>query len=137
MRSIVALLVGAVLALAAGLLGRGSGLDHDRAFYPTLTIGVASYYALFAVLGASTQALVLEALVGLVFLALAVLGFRSSLWVVAAALAMHGIFDFVHGKAISNPGVPGWWPLFCGTFDVTAAGYLAWLLKTGRIRAAA
>ena len=72
-----------------------------------------------------------------VFLALAVTGFRWSLWVVAAALAAHGIFDLTHAAIISNPGVPNWWPDFCLAFDVTAAAYLAWLLKSGRIRAAA
>jgi len=132
----VAILVGAVLAFAVGLFARGSGLDRDRAFYPTVTIVIASTYALFAVMGASTHTLVLEALVGAVFVAVAVLGFRSSLWLVVVALAAHGIFDFFHGKAISNPGVPRWWPPFCLTYDIIAAGFLAWLLKSGRIRAA-
>jgi hypothetical protein len=56
---------------------------------------------------------------------------------VVVALAAHGIFDLVHGSAIPNPGVPTWWPEFCLAYDVTAAVYLAWLLKSGRIRAAA
>jgi hypothetical protein len=133
----VALLVGAVLAFAVGLFATTSGLDRDRAFYPVLTIVVAHYYALFAVMGASTHALVLESLVCAVFLAVAVTGFRWSLWVVVVALAAHGIFDLTHAAVISNPGVPSWWPEFCLTFDVTAAAYLAWLLKSGRIRAAA
>jgi len=133
----MALLVGALLALFVGLLlGTGLGLDRDRAFYPVVTIVVASYYVLFAVMGASAHALVLESLVGAVFLVLAVVGFKSSLGVVVVALAAHGIFDFLHGKVISNPGVPGWWPQFCLAYDVTAAGYLAWLLKRERIRAA-
>jgi hypothetical protein len=132
----MALLVGAFLALAVGLLSTSLGLDRDRAFYPTVAIVIASYYAMFAVMEASTHALVLESLVGAVFVAVAVLGFRSSLWVVVAALMAHGISDLVHGRVISNPGVPGWWPHFCLTFDVSAAGYLAWLLKCGRIRAA-
>lgn len=127
--------VGALLAFTVGLLARAIGLDRDRAFYPTVTIVIASYYALFAVMGASTHALVLESLVGAVFLAVAVAGFRSSLWVVVAALAAHGIFDLTHGSVIANPGVPGWWPPFCLTYDVTAATYLAWLLRTGRMHA--
>ena len=130
----MALLVGALLALAVGLLATGVGLDRDRAFYPTVTIVIASCYALFAVMGASTHALVLESLAGTGFLLVAVLGFRSSLWLVAVALAAHGIFDLVHGMVISNPGVPGWWPEFCLAYDVLAAGYLAWSLKSGRIR---
>jgi hypothetical protein len=129
--------VGALLAFAVGLLATGLGLDRDRAFYPVVTIVIASYYALFAVMGVSPEALVLESLVCAVFLAVAVSGFRSSLWVVVVALAAHGIFDLSHGTLISNPGVPRWWPEFCLTYDVTAAAYLAWLLKNGHIRAAA
>jgi hypothetical protein len=132
----VALLVGAFLALAVGLFATSLGLDRDRAFYPTVTIVIAAYYVLFAVMGASTHVLILESLVGAVFLAVAVSGFRSSLWLVVVALAAHGMFDLVHGRVISNPGVPSWWPQFCLTYDVSAAAYLAWLLKCGRIRAA-
>ena len=131
------LVVGALLAFAVGLLASGTGLDRDRAFYPVVTFVIASYYALFAVMGASTHALVLESLVGTAFLAVAVSGFRWSLWIVVAALAAHGIFDLGHGSLISNPGVPGWWPQFCLTFDVTFAAYLAWLLRSGRLGAAA
>ena len=131
----MALLVGAFLAIAVGLFATSFRLDRDRAFYPTVTIVVASYYVLFAVMGASTHALILELLVGAVFLAAAVSGFRSSLWVVVAALAAHGIFDLVHGRVISNAGVPSWWPRFCFSYDVLAAGYLAWLLRRGRLSA--
>jgi hypothetical protein len=133
----VAILVGAFLALAVGLMATTTGLDRDRAFYPIVTIVIASYYALFAVMGASMHALLLESLVGAVFLAVAVTGFRSSLWVVVVALAAHGVLDLVHGRVIANPGVPEWWPAFCLTYDVTAAAYLAWLLKSGRMRAGA
>jgi hypothetical protein len=132
----VALFVGAFLALAVGLMATTVGLDRDRAFYPTVMIVIAAYYALFAVMGASMPAVVLESLVGAVFIAVAVAGFRSSLWAVVVALAAHGVFDVVHSRVISNPGVPDWWPAFCLTYDVTAAAYLAWLIKTGRIRAA-
>jgi hypothetical protein len=129
--------VGALLAYAVGLFATGIGLDRDRAFYPVVTIIIASYYALFAVMGASPHALVLESLVGTVFLAAAVWGFKSSLWSVVAALAAHGIFDLGHDTVISNPGVPSWWPQFCLTYDVTLAAYLAWLLRSGRLRAPA
>jgi len=133
----VAFMVGALPALGVGLLATGSGLDRDRAFYPVVTIVIASYYALFAVMGESSHALILESLVGLAFLAAAVKGFKSSLWLVAAALVGHGIFDLVHGSVISNPGVPRWWPQFCLAYDVTFAAYLAWQLSTGRRRAPA
>jgi hypothetical protein len=133
----MALLIGAFLALAIGIFATAIGLDRDRSFYPTVMIVIASLYSLFAVMGDSNQALVAESLIGAAFVTAAALGFRSSLWIVVAALATHGIFDLLHGQAIANPGVPSWWPQFCLTYDVTAAGYLAWLLRRGRIRTAA
>lgn len=131
------LIVGLLLALAVCLLGTAARLDRDRAYYPVVTIVIASYYALFAVLGGSTQALVLESLAAAVFVAAALAAFRWSLWIAAGALAMHGVFDFVHAGVIPNPGVPAWWPGFCLAFDVTAGAYLAWRLATGRARAVA
>jgi len=131
----LALAVGALLAFAVGLFATATRLDRDRAFYPTVTIVIAYLYALFAVMGGSTNALVLETVAGTAFLVAAVLGFRSSLWIVAVALAAHGLFDLVHGRIITNPGVPSFWPAFCGAYDLTAAAYLAWLLKSDRIKA--
>ena len=39
------------------------------------------------------------------------------------------------GGVIVNPGVPAFWPDFCLTRDVMNAAYLAWLLKSQRLRA--
>lgn len=128
-------LIGAGLALGTFVLGRVVGLDRDRAYYTTALIVIAALYDLFAAMGGSTQALILESLVGSVFLAAAVLGFRRNLWIVAAGLFAHGVLDLFHGHLISNPGVPRWWPMFCGAYDVAAAGGLAWLLKRGGIEA--
>jgi hypothetical protein len=103
-------------------------LDRDRAFYPTILVVIASYYALFAVMGGSNHALLSESAAITVFLAAAVAGFKRSLWLVVAALAAHGIFDAFHNQLITDPGVPSWWAQFCLTYDVVAAGYLSSLL---------
>lgn len=125
-------LIGISLALAISLLARFVGFDRERAFYPVVMIVIASYYALFAVMGGSVQALIAEAVAMTAFALAAFFGFRKNLWVVVVALAAHGVFDFFHGQIISNPGVPVWWPTFCGAYDVVAAGFLAWLLKRGQ-----
>ena len=130
-------LVGMLLAVLIGVFGTVTGLDRDRAFYPVVTIVIAALYSLFAVMGQSNQALGREVLAGAGFVVLATAGFRRSLWLVVAALALHGIFDFVHGRIIDNPGVPTFWPSFCLAYDVVAAGYLAGLLMSGRVRALA
>lgn len=133
----MAYLVGAVLALLVGLFATFVGLDRDRAFYPVVMIVIASYYALFAVIGGSVHVLAVESVAILLFLAIAIAGFQLSLWLVVAALAAHGLFDLVHGRLIANPGVPAWWPPFCLSYDIVAAAYLAWLLLRFRVRARA
>jgi len=128
-------LVGVGLALAVSAFATCVGFDRERVFYPTLMIVIASYYGLFAVMGGSIEVLATESMVIVGFVLVSVLGFKRNLWLVAGALFAHGIFDFFHGYLISNPGVPAWWPMFCLTYDITAAAYLAWLLKRSRIAA--
>lgn len=129
------IIVGIVLALGIGLSASLLGMDRDRAFYPTVTMVIALYYALFAVMSGSLQVLAQESIPIAAFLLASVAGFKHSLWLVVAALVAHGLFDLVHGHLISNPGVPTWWPSFCLAYDTVAGLYLAWLLKTNRIRA--
>ena len=54
------LLIGLVLALVIGIATRGFGLDRDRALYPIVTMVIASYYLLFAVMAGSTAALIAD-----------------------------------------------------------------------------
>jgi hypothetical protein len=130
----VAYVVGIVLALLVSGLAWGAGFDRDRAFYPTLLVVVASYYVLFAVMGGSAHALIAESIAMTLFVLVAFAGFKSNLWLVAAALAGHGLFDQLHGHLVANPGVPSWWPPFCMAYDVAAAGFLGGLLARRRVR---
>ena len=124
----MAYLIGVVLAVVVGGIASLLRLDRDRAFYLSVLIVIASYYGLFAVMGDADRALPIEVTVAAGFLAVSGLGFRRSLWIVVAGLVAHGIFDALHDQVITNPGVPAWWPQFCLTYDVVAAGYLAALL---------
>lgn len=42
--------IGIALALIVSCFARVTGLDRDRAFYPTVAIVIALYYVLFAVM---------------------------------------------------------------------------------------
>ena len=125
--------IGVVLSAAVAWFARQVGLDRDRAFYPTVMIVIASYYVLFAAMSGSIQTVAIESVVMALFVAAAVAGFKSTTWIVVAALAGHGIFDAVHGYVIDNAGMPAWWPAWCGAYDVGAAAGLAWLLQRGLI----
>ena len=118
-------LIGLILSLAVAGSATVIGLDRERAFYPTVLIVIASYYVLFAAMGASRRTLVIEIVVATGFLLVALLGFKRNLWFAVAAIVGHGVFDFVHHWFIENPGVPRWWPGFCLTFDVILGAWLA------------
>ena len=128
-------LVGLVLGAAIGFGTSALGMHRDRALYPATLIVIAAYYDLFALMGGSTEALLAEIATGLIFVGLAVAGFRSTLWLTAAGIAGHGIFDIFHGYVIHNAGVPHFWLGFCSTIDVVLGLYLAWMLWRGEIRA--
>jgi spore maturation protein SpmB len=121
-------LIGVLGALAAAGIAAWIGMER-RSFYTTALIVIASYYVLFAVMAGSRSALVVELAVMMGFVAIAKVGFARSTWLIVAALAGHGLFDFFHARLIANPGVPVWWPAFCGSYDVAAAGALAWIIK--------
>lgn len=122
------------LLVALFLLGLSTALRyaHERSFQSTVLMVVASYYVLFAAMAADTQAMVAESIVALAFIAIAVVGFKRWPWLTIAAIAGHGVFDAVHHHVIANPGMPAWWPAFCGTFDVVAGVYLAVLVARRR-----
>ena len=119
------LLTGLVLAPAVALFASLSGFDRERGFYPLQLIVFALLYLLFAAIAGGGTLLLAETPGLLLFGAAAVIGFRTSLWLVAAGLFGHGLFDAVHGQLIANPGVPAWWPAFCAGYDIAAAACLA------------
>lgn len=120
-------LIGLLVALGVAALAALSGMDRHRSFYPAVAIVVASYYVLFGAMSASTgaAAISLEGVAGVAFTVLAVYGFKKNMWLVAAAIAGHGVFDMVHHLLIENPGVPVWWPGFCATFDIILGAWVA------------
>ncbi|MEZ5319728.1 MAG: hypothetical protein R2752_20170 [Vicinamibacterales bacterium] len=125
----MAYVIGLALSAAVLCFGRLARFDRDRAFYATVTIVVASYYVLFAAMSGSVQLVLWETLGMAAFAMAAVAGFRTSAWILVAALAGHGVFDGLRGYLLDNPGVPAWWPAFCLAYDVGAAAGLAWLLR--------
>jgi len=127
-------IVGTFLATAVGLFAHIVGYDRDRSFYAVVLTVVGSLYVLFTVMAGGGHDLFTEFAFFALFAALAAIGFRTSLWVVAAGLALHGVFDFYRHTFPTGRGVPEWWPAFCGAYDVVAALGLAALLLLERRR---
>lgn len=125
---------GVTLAISTLLFTKITGFQRDRSLYPVILLVVASYYILFAVM-AGGGVLLAESVGFAVFAFAATIGFRTNLWIVAVALAGHGLFDWFHEYLIENPGTPAWWPMFCMSFDVVAGVFLALQLLSGNIQA--
>ena len=81
----MAYIVGVVLSLSVAVFARRVGFDRDRAFYPTVLIVIASYYVLFAAMSASVRTVILESTVMTAFTIAAVVGYKSSAWIVVGA----------------------------------------------------
>lgn len=124
--------IGFVLATATVGLGGMTDFARERLFYPMVLIVIATYYILFAAIGAPSSTVIVELVIAAGFMVVAGIGFRHKLWLVAMALVGHGAFDIVHSMLIENPGVPFWWPGFCFAYDVTVGLYLAILLVIRR-----
>ena len=121
-------LIGIGLAPVIVVLGRLSGMDRDRAMYPIALIVIAAYYVLFATMGGA-QSLPAELIAATIFTVIAIIGFRTSLWLAAAGIFAHGLFDFfVHPHLTPNAGMPAFWPAFCGSIDVALGVLIAILL---------
>lgn len=134
--STTALGVGAGLAAGVGVFAHVIGYDRDRSFYAAVLTVVGALYVLYAVIAGGSDSLMPELAFFAIFAAMAATGFRTSLWVVVAGLALHGVFDLVRFTFLPAPGAPEWWPAFCGSYDVVAALGLATLLVFDRSRAA-
>jgi len=116
---LIPVVVGVLLAAGIAALAKFTRFDHDRSFYGTVLIIIASYYVLFAVFDGSVHALVSELFIAVVFSAIALTGALVAPMVVGTGIVAHGLFDLVHDRLIENFGVPAWWPSFCASIDVS------------------
>jgi hypothetical protein len=120
------------LAFATAILATITGFEKNRAFYPTVLAIIASYRDLFSAMGGA-GAFTVETVAFLAFVALAVIGFKTNLWLVVAGLFGHAALALV--CVIPNGGTPTWQPAFWLAFDAVVAGYLAWRLRSKKLAA--
>lgn len=125
------------LAVSAGIFGGlavilgmwRAGMLKERSGVAILLVAIAFFYPLFAVMDG--EGIVLHSVIFIAFLALAALGFRKGLGVLALGIVAHGVFDLITVFA-GHPG-PVWWPAFCGSLDIAAGLTLLAIIKMQRI----
>lgn len=128
-------MIEALLGAAVGVLTIVTArvIRGERWLYALGLLVLPGLYALFAV-RAGEPAVGLEEMIygvpwvvaGLVF---AMVSVRRSAVVVGGLWLLHGLYDLVHGQLFTNPGVPGWYPVFCFVVDAVVGAYLLWLSR--------
>jgi len=124
-------IIGIVLGLGIAGSAKATKYDRDRSFYPVILIVIATYYVLFAVMNGGTGIIITELIIALAFMAMAIIGSRVSLRIVAIGLIVHGVFDLFHHQIVAYPEVPAWWPGFCAMVDVVL-GLVVWAMEKPR-----
>jgi hypothetical protein len=127
---LIPILVGVLLAIGVAALAKFTRFDQDRSFYSTVLVIIASYYVLFAVLDGSGHALVWELVIAVAFSTAAIIGALFLPTLVGIGIVAHGLFDLVHDGLIENPGVPAWWPGFCGSIDIVLGLWVIMLTRS-------
>lgn len=123
----VPLLAGTGLGVISVALMAVGGVMRQRGTWATTIVAIASFYVVFAIQSGDTLEIVAHTGLAAGFSALAIIGARTSSWLLATALLSHGIFDVVAESMIANPA-PRWWGPFCLGIDVVLALALATML---------
>jgi len=77
--------------------------------------------------------LVWELVIAVAFSTAALIGAVFSPMLVGIGILTHGLFDLVHDVIIQNPGVPAWWPSFCGSLDAMLGLWVINITRSQRI----
>lgn len=128
-------MIEALIGAAVGVLTIVSArfIRGERWLYSLGLLTLPGIYTFFA-LHAGEQAVgVREMIYGVPYvvvgLGFAFISVRQSAVVVGIFWLLHGLYDLVHGQVITNPGVPGWYPIFCFVVDAVIGSYLLWLSR--------
>lgn len=123
---VLSAIVGVVLGVASIVLARTVRGEHWM--YSATLILLPLVYTAFAAAAGDVRTATLELLVGAPFIlgGAACLAFRipRSPVFVGVLWITHAIFDVLHDCLFLNPGVPGWYPVFCAAVDVVIGVYI-------------
>lgn len=127
LEALVGAAVGGLTIVTARLI-RG-----QRWLYAIGLLTLPSLYASFALHVGELAVGVKEMLYGIPFLlaglVFALVSIRQSAIVVGAFWILHGVYDLMHSRFITNAGVPGWYPVWCFSVDVVVGAYVLWLAR--------
>ncbi len=125
---------GAVATLIVLMIGQLSRITNDRGSWSTSLLAIALFYVVFAAEHGDQSVILFNILVALIFTAMALVGHRFHLGLIAAGFALHAGFDVLYMASPRNPA-PDWWGPLCLGVDGVLAVALSIRLIRGVIAA--
>ncbi|MBK7472941.1 MAG: hypothetical protein IPI73_22285 [Betaproteobacteria bacterium] len=128
-------MIEALIGAAVGVLTIATArfIRGERWLYSLGLLTLPSLYASFALQAGEQAVGVKEMIFGIPFvvagLLFAFVSVRRSAVVVGLFWLLHGLYDLVHSRFITNTGVPAWYPVFCFVVDAVVGSYLLWLSR--------
>lgn len=129
------MLIEALFGAAVGVLTIvvARTIRGERWLYALGLLSLPGIYTGFALHAGDSPAVLKEMIYGIPYLVaglfFAMVGVRRSAVVVGWFWLLHGMYDLAHDQLISNPGVPGWYAVFCFVVDVVVGAYVLWLAR--------
>ena len=131
MVNIYALATGFILAIAISTKLIVPHHGRMTCHYPILLATFPAYYWLFAISALDYNALFLEVLVGIFWIALSYIAYQKTKFIGLILLTVgyigHAVYDVAHDLLFINAGTPRWWPEFCGVIDMMLGLYLLYV----------
>ncbi len=123
-----AIIAGALIAVSMIFGMKFSRTENKPWAYPLVLSTYPMFYFGFAIY-ASDQAALMQELkyaipIFIICIVTAIKNTKYSAFVLSLGYIGHGIYDAVHIHLFENPGMPIWWPEFCGTVDIIMGLYL-------------
>jgi hypothetical protein len=111
------------------ILARRMSAERELRLYATGLVIAALIYLVFAARDVTFGWLALELTGVVVFTLVAVLGVKTSAWILALGWAAHAAWDVILHKLLDVAFVPDWYPVVCAGFDLLLAGYIVTLTR--------
>jgi len=127
------LVMEALIGVAAGILTIVTArlIRGQQWVYSLGLLTLPSLYALFALQAGERAVSAKEMVYGVPFVVAGLLftfvSVRQSAVIVGALWILHGVYDLAHSRLFTNPGVPGWYPVWCFAVDIVIGAYVLWL----------
>lgn len=119
----------AVLTISVSLLLPG---DLVIPFFAFLLVFAAAVYVGFAEADPTENEKGIQWGVALAFVAIALLGLRTSPWVIASGWVLHSGWDLLHHRDVLKTRTAEWYPGACLAYDLIIAGFIGlWTVWLG------